>query len=92
MMKQRHFSLNPAQFLLIQEQLGPLYLLDIKYDLFCRNQVPKAAQLTAIYVPQDKRTDCGNRFRHTEMYLHKGRIGPVFLGLLYSFLCIFPTL
>lgn len=29
MMEQRHFSLNPTKFLLIQEQLCPLYLLDI---------------------------------------------------------------
>lgn len=49
-MNQRHFSLNPTQFLLIQEQLGPLHLLNILHNLFSRNHVPKPAQLAAVYV------------------------------------------
>lgn len=70
---------------------APYICLTFSTIYFCRNHLPKAAQLTAVYVLQDKGTDCGNRFRYTEMYLHKGRIGPVFLGL-FTVFCAFSQL
>lgn len=93
-MNQRHWSLNPIEFLLTQvrNSLVPYICLTFSGIYFVEITFQKGTALCTVYLFQDERTDFRIRYRYTEIYLYRARIGTsVCLGLLYTFFLHFPN-